>query len=310
MPKIQEFIKQNLLFLLKISTLGIGIIYMLYKIEASTSSIDFLSFHISTSEISNVILVLVVFTTFNWFGELQKWKVLTKLHSSLEIAKQVFISHALSIFTPNKFGEYGGKCLFYSKDKSHNIIALTGVGHYCQLSATLFFGGIGFMHLQRISVFDVKQSSLWSIGIMILGLVILLSFKWVRKHLTFIIDNLKQVKPQTFLKTQLWSIFRYLMFSHQFVLLLWAFGAYLTYFDAISIIFLIYFLSSIVPSFALSDVFVKGSIAITLFSMFGVQSNIVLLVVFLMWVFNTMWPALLGYILLMQWKPTFQLIKK
>jgi hypothetical protein len=44
--------------------------------------------------------------------------------------------------------------------------------------------------------------------------------------------------------------------------------------------------------------------------LFGVQSNVVLIVVFLMWLSNTMLPALLGYFMLMQWKPKFQLIKK
>jgi len=310
MSKIQEFIKQHLLFLLKISSLGLGLVYIGNKLQDSMSNINFLDLDISMFDVVNFSAVLLALSVLNWFGELKKWKLLSGLHSFSDALRQVLVSHGLSIFTPNKAGEYGGKCLFYARDERHRVIALTGVGHFCQLCATIVFGIIGFAYLPGVLALKFEYSSLWIIGCIVLGLGLVFSFKVIRQHLKIIITNLKQVKREIVVKTLFWSLFRYLVFSHQFAFLLWGFGADLNYADSLSIIFIMYFLSSIIPSFALSDVLVKGSIAITLFSLFGVESNVVLIVVFIMWLSNTMLPALLGYFMLMQWKPKFQLLKK
>lgn len=310
MPKIQEFIARNGLFLIKISTLAFGLAYLSFKLQSSLSNINFSLSSVSASLLISMAFILIVLSVLNWFGELQKWKGLTGLSSYLETAKQVFISHSISIFTPNKFGEYGGKCMFYAKDHSHRIIALTGVGHVCQLLATVLFGIIGIVYLPEFTFFYVESANVWMIGLVLLIIGTLCSLKLIRNHLKKIWITLKQVEQTTFIKTLLWSLFRYLAFSHQFLLLLWCFDVQLTYFEGLSLIFLMYFLSSIIPSFAISDVLIKGGIAVALFSFFGIDKNLILTVVFLMWIFNTLLPAVLGYILLWQWKPEFQFIKK
>ena len=303
MSKIQEFIQQHLLFLIKIFSLSIGIIYLYFKLSASIGTLNLSFKGISSITFLKIAMILLVLSGFNWYGELQKWKGLACLKSLSETVRQVFIGHALSICTPNKLGEYGGKCMLYSKDKSHQIIALTGIGHLCQLISTVLFGIIGLINLPRLQIFEFDTLKIISLICLILSIGILCTHKRIRAHLHLIANRLKNVSQKVFLNTLLWSILRYLCFSHQFLFLLWGLDIPISYFEGLSVIFTTYFLSSVIPSFAISDVFIKGSVAVSLFSLYGVQSNLILTIVFFMWIFNTMLPALLGYVLLLQWKP-------
>jgi hypothetical protein len=306
MSNIQEINRQKLFSGIKIFIVLLGCAFLYFQCQNSIEDLMEIDLFYNIDAWGRLFIVLIVFTSLNWAGEVMKWKTLVGHISFIEATKQVIISHGISIFTPNKFGEYGGKCMFYHKNESHKIIAYTSIGHICQLTATLCFGIVGVLNIPNISILDVNLKNLfWVVGIGLLLFGLMSKIRYCRFHVSKLYSLMRTIPKPTLSKTLIWSVFRYLVFSHQFLILLWIFGADLSYSISMFIIFSIYLISSVIPSFALSDGLIKGSISVTIFSLMGIAAEPVLITIFFMWLANAMLPALLGYIWLLPYKPVF-----
>jgi hypothetical protein len=301
MPKIQDISRSKLIWGLKFLVIGFGLAYVIYYFN--TVSVDSLLIFkkFSVLKIMNLIVVLLIFSALNWFGEIKKWQGLVENISFYSSAQQSFIAHGLSLFTPQKLGEYGGKCLFYSKADRYKIISLTAVGHISQLAATLCFGMLGSMILfSELNIFQILTLK-WSWVLLIVAVLFML--KPIRCHFNKILDDLKKVKMLKFIGALKWSFFRYLCFAHQFYFLLIIFQMDIGYLTAMSAIGMIYLVASILPIFSIADALVKGSIALSLFGLIGFTETSILVIVLLMWINNVMLPAFLGYLWMFNWRP-------
>ena len=69
------------------------------------------------------------------------------------------------------------------------------------------------------------------------------------------------------LKVLMYSVLRYMVFSTQFFILLRLFDVHITYFDAFVLITSMFLIISIIPSIAITELGVRGSIAILLFGL-------------------------------------------
>ena len=107
-------------FLLIKLTIVFGAGYFIYQRTFYNNAIDVekLLFQIKLYLLKTnwIIPSLIGMTLLNWILEIIKWKILvnTIQHISfLEAAKQSLSSHTLSLITPFKLGEYGGKALYF-----------------------------------------------------------------------------------------------------------------------------------------------------------------------------------------------------
>lgn len=287
----------------------IGLVFLVWSIQSSQTEFGLLSEHWGSQPQSIIwaILILIGGSTLNWFGEVKKWQKLVGHISFVEALKQSLVGHSLALFTPNKWGEYGGKCLFYAKAQSSKIIALTGLGHLSQLIMTLLFGSFGLLLIysafDSFKMMQLKWSWLIVLSFILIGIA--LSFKVIRHKLLSIWFQFKTIKQEKITSALLWSGFRYAVFAHQFLVLLWCFDADVGYVLSLSLISSVYILSSIVPVLAIGDAVVKGSVAVVLMSFFGLPVSAVLLSVFLMWIGNVILPAFFGYLWLWSWQPAY-----
>ena len=258
--------------------------------------------------------ILLVFSAVNWIFEIFKWQNLVSYFKNIsfyEATKQSLGSLTASIFTPNRIGEYGGKTLYYPKEYAKKIIFLNFIGNSSQMTITCFFGLIGFI----MSFFKFQISGLWSgfkysttflfLFFFSLFLVTYISrrieiYRFSVKKLIFAIRNFP--KKNMLSNFQL-SIMRYLVFSHQFYYLLVLFNCELEYSTALSSIFIMYFLASIIPSIHLMDVAIKGSVAVYLFGNLGIESWKTISITSLMWLFNLVLPVLIGSYFVLRFKP-------
>jgi hypothetical protein len=87
---------------------------------------------------------------------------------------------------------------------------------------------------------------------------------------------------------------RYLIFSHQYLLLLFIFYPNLHYQQTITAIFSMYLLATLIPTFAMLDWAIKGFIALFLFAVLGFRAAEILSISLLMWFFNFAIPAVMG----------------
>ncbi len=283
--------------------------YFIYDILSNHSNLKFSNFQSILASFDVLSLknstFLLVFTFFNWFFEIKKWQILVKKTQKIsfsEATEQSLSSLTFSLITPNRIGEYGAKALYYSKEKRKKILTLNFAGNFYQLLATIVFGVLGLCYLLLSFSFYylTLQKLLIILGILSVFLVILwlvLKQLQIGQRLQKFVSSLNN--PTAFI----FAFIRYLIFSHQFYVLLIIFNNSITYIDAMASISAMYLLSSLVPMLSFFDFAVKGSVAILIFSLFEIDPVIIFSITTFMWVLNFAIPAIFGSYFVLTFKP-------
>ncbi len=306
--------KYNSAFILlgKLLIVGVAYYFISQKIRnndliANTQFLTDLSKNVLDN--SYVLFVIFLFTFSNWFLEIIKWKSLVSSINKIsffEASKQSLSSLTASLLTPNRIGEYGAKAIYYPKNERYKILFLNFLANFNQMLVTLLFGAFGLFFLITFLPFTIELSALQMIGAFMFFVLILL-FSLNRKgklYLKKIADQLENISTKIHFRNFYFSVLRYLIFSHQFYFLLFIFGADLDYISAMPIIFTMYLLASIIPSFVVFDWLIKGSVAVSLFSIFQINEIVILSITSVMWLANFAFPSLIGsYFVLTFTKP-------
>ncbi len=299
--------KQFLFFLIKISIV-VGALYFIYNKVVHNEQVNFQDFitQLEQTVFTNTqnLFILVGFTISNWFFEILKWKTLASFIKKItfyDAFQQSLGSLTASLFTPNRIGEYGAKAIYYQKGNRRKIMLLNLLGNLAQMTTTVLFGGIGLFYF--FSNFDVDIDAYRSRRIVYFLAIFIVfaitgSIRGRKKFRGFYIDKIKKfIKNMpwtTHLKVGLFSVIKYLIFSHQFYFLLRLFGIETDYITLMALITSMYLIASIVPSLALLDWLIRGSVAIWVFSFIGVNELVIVAVTLLMWILNFGIPAIIG----------------
>ena len=248
-------------------------------------------------------LFLLILTIFNWFLEILKWQTLVSFYKKISLKSasiQSLSSLTTSLITPNRIGEYGAKAVYYKKPLRKKIMALNLVGNLSQLAVTIIFGIIGCIYL----AFNFHIKFNYISALLLFFLIISLLFTiWFIDNRGFtkngytiqsLIKYLKTFPKNSVHKVFQLSVFRFLIFSHQFYYLILIFNIDITYTDAIMSVFSMYVIASIIPMLSLFDVVIKSSVAMVVFALFQVDESIILAIVLLMWIFNFVLPSIVG----------------
>ena len=169
-----------------------------------------------------------------------------------------------------------------------------------QMSVTVIFGSIGLFFLYSNFEIDISYRILR--GIAILAFITLFGFLGIKQNrfkmkgfsLEKVLDYVKNLGVHYLGFGLLLSVFRYAVFSFQFYFILSLLGVDLHYFDAMILITSMYLLASIIPSISLFDVVIKGSVALYIFGLAGINQLPILSCVLLMWLLNFALPSVFG----------------
>jgi len=251
-----------------------------------------------------VIIILLLFTDANWLLEIFKWKKLALIEKKItffDAYKQCFASLTASIITPNRIGEYGAKALYFEKRIRKKIMLLNLIGNLSQLTITILFGILGFFFLVKVYSYQFPEINILKTFLIILIPVIIYIFRNKLK-LYKIESYLKSISMKVYLETIALSFLKYVIFSHQFIFLLRIFSVEIDYFTALNLLFCMYFMASIIPSIAIFDWAIKGSIAVWLFSFADVNEITIITITVIMWMLNFAFPAIIGSIFVLNFK--------
>ena len=94
--------------------------------------------------------IVIALVFINWGFEAKKWQVLLKTIQRITLFtayKSVLSGVTLSLNTPNRIGEYGGRILYVQEGSSIKAISLSIAGSISQLIITLIIGCGGLIHL-------------------------------------------------------------------------------------------------------------------------------------------------------------------
>jgi uncharacterized membrane protein YbhN (UPF0104 family) len=312
--------KEFFFLLIKLSIV-FGAAYFIYNKLANNPNLDFKVFIDFTSKNSvfstKNIIYLVILTIFNWFFEILKWQNLVSVIKNIsffEALKQSLASLTASLFTPNRIGEYGAKALYFSSSRK-KVMLLNLISNMSQMLITTILGGIGLIVFS--SKYEINIDSFKILRILVLGFMIIsLTVFGVRRNkikirgfdFSKIIDFIKSISRIVITKTFVFSLTRYLIFSFQFYYLLTIFGIDVYYINAMIVISSMYLLSSIIPSIFIFDVIVKGSVALYLFNIVGVNDLTILSIITIMWLLNFVLPSIVGsaFVMSFNYKNTFK----
>ncbi len=242
--------------------------------------------------------IFIIMATANWLFEIQKWKLLVRTIRDIsfkEAGRQCLTSLSASLATPNRI-----KALFFAPKKRKKVMALNFVSNTSQMFVTLLFGIPGVLFF----VFKYSVSvPIWKPTVLIAGIILMLIAGYYFRKKQLLVKGLTIENVVTFIKkipfairrsVVIYAMLRYLIFSSLFYLLLLYFGASIDILEAIPLIVCMYLLSSVIPTFFLFDVAIKGGVALWLFTYTGVQEAPVLCAVMVMWLLNFVIPAIWG----------------
>lgn len=259
----------------------------------------------------------------NWLLESIKWQYLIKKVENISIIdafQAVLAGTAISIFTPNRVGDYLGRIFILKKgDRLDGTIA-TIVGNLSQLIITIIMGSIAIFYFLNDIINSILPNYTASVFYLKLIIVIIdisilylfFQFPKIEKRLnkTFelykypIIKHLNllsEFNTRELLITINYSFFRFIIYSTQFYLLFLAFNLQLGVIDGMCLVFLIFFAITMVPSIAIAELGIRGIIAISLYKMiWGTQmtsintETILISATSFLWLINIAIPAILG----------------
>ncbi len=247
---------------------------------------------------------LLLFLSFlNRFLEILKWQNLVASFQKVTLfvaTKQVLASLTAGIFTPNGVGEYAGKALYFPKTETKRIVFLNLICNGVQMIYSVLFGIFGFLILGYYR---------WGFIVFLMAIGVLLILFFLKKiklkgySIAMLIDKINEIPSKIHNKNNYFALLRYITFSHQYYFLFVGFGINLPYISIISTVFVVYFLSSSLPSFQFLDFAVKGSVAVYFFNFLGVNQWIVVFVTSLMWFLNVVIPVFFGSFFVLNFKP-------
>ncbi|MGB7785210.1 MAG: hypothetical protein WBL27_03825 [Salinimicrobium sp.] len=301
---------------LKILVVAAAVYFIWYKITADEQmSLDrFLEilFKYRVFSPTNVI-ILLLFTIANWYFEILKWQTLSSTvreNSLKRTTRESLSSFTAAIFTPSRIGEYGAKCLYYSRTAWRKIVFLNFLGNMAQLFATYFFGIAGLLFL--ITTLDLPLPLFNAVIVAALLFGPFLVY-WVMKKFRIRLkgfsiqrleDSYRNVPKEVRLKTLLYASARFLIFTHQFWFLLLVFKVDVSYPLLIAAVFSTYILASIIPTMIIFDALIKGGFAVWVFGFLNVPEIVVLTVVLTVWILNFGLPGLAGSYYVLKYKKT------
>ena len=266
------------------------------------------------------IVILLVFI--NWGMEAKKWKLLIRPVQNISFFtayKSVLSGVTLSLNTPNRIGEYGGRILYIKEGSRIKAISLSIAGSISQLIITLFMGCGGLIYLlffQNKHVGPVMGLSIFWIEILLFAstivtaILILFFFRlsWLTQlvekipsaqKLVKYINVLEEFTPKLLLRLLSLSFFRYIVFVIQYILLLQVLHVDIFWTDGFWIISILFLVLAIVPSFAIADLGIRGTFSTELLGVYSANAIGIIGTTFGIWFINLFIPAILGSIFIL-----------
>jgi len=260
-----------------------------------------------------VILLMLV----NWGIEARKWQVLMQTIQKLSFwraYKAVFSGQSLAINTPNRVGEYVGRVVYLNDGNRLRGIALTIVGSFSQTLVTLIAGVIGCIIIRT----DARHQSIplpffndawlqvtiyFSASLTLLLLITYYNLSWLTKLLeripfvkkySFFIQKLEDLHWRELTRILSLSLFRFVVYAFQFILLLHAFGVDIEAWRLFWLISVFYFALMLPPTVTIVEGSIRAYLAATIF---GLYSGNILAIEFAslgLWFINLIMPAMAG----------------
>lgn len=316
MKFIQKY-KKAITLILKCLILVFSVTFIYLELSKKDTVSNFIFLINNLKKSGSYLLLLLVFIGmfFNWFLEALKWRYLIQKVQPISISKSffaVFSGLSVGIFTPNRIGEYGGRILYLKEENRIKGVLITFIGSITQMLITILCGLIAFLfYFYRFILSDnlIVYAVIYSIGVF---LCILIYLYFNVNRLSSYLDSIKflsRFKKYTHVfelynqsdlfVTFFLSLFRYAVFSFQYYLLIRLFALDIAILDSLMMTSLVFFVQSILPSFTLAELGVRGAVAVYFLGHLTISSTGIVAAAFSLWLINLIFPSVIGLIFIL-----------
>jgi len=313
--------KKLLSYLLKLGIIILAFWFIYHRIIKNNDNLrqfQNMVAHISYNKVVITMVFVVLLMILNWVLESLKWWHLTRRLAPMSVwrsIESVFCGLTWAIFTPNRFGEYGGRVMFLpNRKRIHGIFAMA-VGSFGQNVITNVLGAAAsvwfvytFLHVYTWLMLAIAIGTLGFITIMLIfyfnikWMVSLLnSIKFLKKFHRFF-DIMGKYKPAELLNIMWFCLARFFVFTFQYYLVIHLLIPEIPLLQMALLMFVFFFVQSALPSLDLLDIGVRGALALTLFGYVTNQATAVVVAVSIIYIVNLIIPAILGSVFVFKLK--------
>lgn len=320
-PKVRKTLDFAIRFVIAILAVSY-IVFRFYNLQAGqlNAFIETVIYNNNFIWLSNLLLVLMII---NWGVEAMKWRLIVKQVETvtyLRAFRAVLGGITVSVFTPNRVGEFIGRVFILKTPNPIKPIMLTIVGSFSQLMVTIIFGTVAYMvfaqqylvHSMNYTAWVVYGFSIVLLAVSIAMLFVFFNVSVLHRISSFCAQKISNTIKSTIeviascpklllLKVISLSAFRYLVFSTQFYICIIMMGLNFEVMKCLVVIPVIYLALSAIPTIALTELGVRGSVSVFTFGILagsnGLDAGMALAVVSastLVWIVNIAIPALAG----------------
>ncbi len=263
----------------------------------------------------------------NYGLEARKWQLLIKPLencSFITAFKAVLAGCSITMLTPNRIGEYGGRILYVQEQNRLRAISLNILGSISQLVITIVMGTAGLFFMKYFSGSDalafasipaLLSNSLLTTSVLISVLLILfyLRIGWLihlMEKVRFLSKPLKYVRllhqfsGKQLLRILFLSFLRYLVFILQYLLLLKVMDVGITITLGFWLLTIFYLVMAIAPTIGFTELPVRATASVELFKLYSINILGIQAAALGIWLINLVLPAIIGSILILGIKIT------
>ncbi|HMO62154.1 MAG TPA: lysylphosphatidylglycerol synthase domain-containing protein [Ferruginibacter sp.] len=265
-----------------------------------------------------VILLMLI----NWGIESRKWQVLVRHLQPFSFAaayKSVLAGCSITMLTPNRVGEYGGRILYINDGNRITAISLAVVGSISQLLITMLMGCAGLLVLHFFSHSGSSASGVlpdfWgsvliylSVAVTVVILLFYLRLGWLVRMMekvpafTKVIRHVKvldEFDGMQLLRVMWLSFLRYIVFVLQYILLLWVMDVYINFWLCFWLISVFYLVLAIAPTAGFIELPVRITACWTILKLYTTNEMGVSAAALGIWLINLVLPAIIGSLLIL-----------
>lgn len=259
--------------------------------------------------------VVVLLLPLNWLLEAKKWQLAAASVEKINLSRAlrgVLSGLALGFITPHAWGDYAGRIWHMKNAQRHHALAGVLMSRASQMAITLVAGMPGlFFLLQSGEWLPDLPPALLQVLVLLSALFLLTALlsagRWIRKLAGILgryswfafLQPLEGFSPQLSARLLLLSALRYLVFSSQFILMLFLFKVDLPTGTLAMGVGFVYLAKSVIPAFNfLSDLGVREFSALLFFSSYQVSAALIVWASLALWLINILIPTLVGAMLI------------
>jgi hypothetical protein len=236
----------------------------------------------------------------------------------LTALKSIFAGCAVTMITPNRMGEFGGRILFVQPEHRLRAVSISIIGSISQTLVTFIAGSAGlifFMHTpfpekgQVVAAF-LHQKTIWLISMGMTVLLALLFFYenavWrilqrlplISKYLNYL--SIRDLYPhKTLLRILGFSFLRYLIFILQYVVILKTLHIDIYPLPAMAMSAVFFLSMAMAPTLGFLELPVRSQLGLALFGLLtndllGLQTATAAI-----WLINIIIPAIIGLLIIL-----------